>query len=561
MKKNLFIFGLFASLLLSGCSGSGSQPGGASSQTASSVSDSSQGLSTPSESSDPAISSDVSKEDVSSEEASRESGVASSSQETIVPVSSVSLNKSSIEIFDDDFNTYLLPTVLPDNATNKAVTWNSSSTAVATVDNDGKISPRSTGSTTITVKTVDGNKTATCVVTVKKAITIPNYVIHLKRSGTSVWVDEPIQVNDSKTSEYFIQNLSLSSGDEFKIHMYGDTWYGYSALKSSTPRGLVAAASSDDNIKVVQTGIYDIYSDYNVSDGGHIYLDRTDDDPIPSDVPVTDISLNLSAKYLLYRYEVTLVATIYPSHATNKKVYWSSSDTTIATVTSGGRVVAKEKTGSTTITAKTEDGGKVATCLIYCSSSSYADYCLTGFVGGRSRLYESSNPLKAIPMGDGTYIVPEVQLVEGDSITVTDKHGVRLKAGTSVYTYDVRYTETVNVILNVKDAKKEYISLVNKSSREIYVEYPSNTNTTNLCAWLWVSGPDITSKWVKSSDLRIGSTGSRFQIPKKATQFVFLRGSQNAKPTDGDYSSIGTTYRTIGPKTLSDDVYTYDCNV
>jgi len=223
--------------------------------------------------------------------------------------------------------------------------------------------------------------------------------------------------------------------------------------------------------------------------------------------------------------------------------------------------VAKEKTGSTTITAKTDDGGKVATCLIYVSSSNYADYCLTGFVGGRSRLYEASNPLKAVPMENGIYIVPDVQLVAGDAITITDNRGTRLKSGTSIYTYDVKDTETVNVMINTKDSRQQYITLVNKGAREIYVKYPDNTNDSDLCAWLWVSGNDITPVWVKTSDLRTGSTGSRFKIPKKATQFTFFRASQKAKPVDGDYSSLGTSYRTIGPKTLYDDVYTYDCNV
>lgn len=555
MKKKRIIFGLFASTLLAGCSGGESQSSGASSQQASS-SASSQTTSSAASSSHGA----TGVEESSSQETSSQS-VATTSTPVTIPVLSVSLNPSAIEMYDDDFNTTLTAIISPSDATNKAVTWSSSNTAVATIDNDGRIAPVSTGNTTITVTTVDGNKTATCKVTVKEAITIPNYVIHLKRTGTSEWVDEPIQVNSYKTSEYFIQNLALSNGDEFKIHMYGDTWYGYSALKNSTPRGLVSAASSDDNIKVVQTGIYDIYSDYNISDGGHVYLDRTDDDPIPSDVPVTDITLDRSAKYLLYRNEVTLVPTIYPSHATNKTIYWSSSDATIATVTSGGRVVAKEKTGSTTITAKTDDGGKVATCLIYVSSSNYADYCLTGFVGGRSRLYEASNPLKAVPMEKGIYIVPDVQLVAGDSITITDSHGARLKAGTSIYTYDVKDTETVNVMINTKDSRQQYITLVNKGSREIYVKYPDNTNDSDLCAWLWVSGNDITPVWVKTSDLRIGSTGSRFKIPKKASQFTFFRAPQKAKPVDGDYSSLGTSYRTIGPKTLYADVYTYDCNI
>ena len=59
----------------------------------------------------------------------------------------------------------LTATVLPDNATNKAVTWDSSNEAVAKVTN-GVVTGVSTGTATITVTTVDGNFTDTCEVTV-----------------------------------------------------------------------------------------------------------------------------------------------------------------------------------------------------------------------------------------------------------------------------------------------------------------------------------------------------------------------------------------------------------
>lgn len=63
----------------------------------------------------------------------------------------------------------LKATIKPADAKNKAVKWESDKTDVATVDNDGKVKGIAAGEATITVTTVDGNKKATCKVTVTES--------------------------------------------------------------------------------------------------------------------------------------------------------------------------------------------------------------------------------------------------------------------------------------------------------------------------------------------------------------------------------------------------------
>lgn len=80
-------------------------------------------------------------------------------------VTSVSATPATA-IIADGATQQLTATVAPSNATNKAVTWSSSNTAVATVNGSGLVTAVNPGTATITVTTQDGAKTDTSVITV-----------------------------------------------------------------------------------------------------------------------------------------------------------------------------------------------------------------------------------------------------------------------------------------------------------------------------------------------------------------------------------------------------------
>jgi len=82
-----------------------------------------------------------------------------------IAVTGVNLNKSSISLNVGDTET-LNPTITPSGATNQNVTWSSGNTSVATVSTGGLVTAVAAGTATITVSTVDGNRTASCNVTV-----------------------------------------------------------------------------------------------------------------------------------------------------------------------------------------------------------------------------------------------------------------------------------------------------------------------------------------------------------------------------------------------------------
>ena len=119
---------------------------------------------------------------------------------TEVSVTSVSLNKSTLDIKVGETAT-LTATINPTNATNKNVTWESDNTQIATVDTAGKVTAIKEGTAKITVKTKDGNHTATCIVTVSK------------NDGT-VWTD-PSNIKFTVTEDFYLKVTGLKEDGKY----------------------------------------------------------------------------------------------------------------------------------------------------------------------------------------------------------------------------------------------------------------------------------------------------------------------------------------------------------
>jgi spore coat protein CotH len=81
------------------------------------------------------------------------------------------------------------------------------------------------------------------------------------------------------------------------------------------------------------------------------------------DISVTEITLNKTSTTIPTGRTEQLSAVIEPADATNKNVTWSSSDVSIASVSSEGLVTGVSE-GVATITATTEDGNFSAECIV-----------------------------------------------------------------------------------------------------------------------------------------------------------------------------------------------------
>ncbi|MDR3350748.1 MAG: DUF4465 domain-containing protein [Prevotellaceae bacterium] len=94
-------------------------------------------------------------------------------KDSAVAITGISLDIAALELTPGD-TAALAATVSPGDATNKALTWQSSSTAIATVNEKGVVTAVSAGTATVTVTALDGGQTAACAVTVFYLIDFEN---------------------------------------------------------------------------------------------------------------------------------------------------------------------------------------------------------------------------------------------------------------------------------------------------------------------------------------------------------------------------------------------------
>ena len=250
----------------------------------------------------------------------------------VVNVENVSLSKTELTLTEGEIAT-LTAVVSPSNATNKNVSWHSSDESVATVSN-GRVTALKAGSAVITVTAEDGGKTAICQVSVKPKIVIVQSVSLNKSSITLTEGESTTLTAVVSPSNATNKNVRWSSSD---------------ASVASVVNGKVTALKAGSSTIKVTT-----------EDGG---LTASCQVVVKSkEIRVKSVSLNRETLALEPWERATLTATVSPSNATNKNVWWSSSDATIVSV-DNGRLYAR-KLGRTTITVTTEDGRHKASCQV-----------------------------------------------------------------------------------------------------------------------------------------------------------------------------------------------------
>ncbi|MBQ6081282.1 MAG: Ig-like domain-containing protein [Bacteroidales bacterium] len=261
-----------------------------------------------------------------------------------VPVQGISLDREKVTIFEGD-ELFLTATVLPDDASDPSVSWNSSDTDVATVS-EGTVKAAGIGTAVITAKA--GDQAATCVVTVSKK------TVHV----TSIALDKT--------------NLSLTVGDAATLvaTVLPQDAADRSVIWESTNHS-IATVDAEGNVSAISAGAVTITA--TTADGGllagcEVTVTASDvpgppDPPEPQVIHVTSIALDKTSCELEAGSSMILKADVLPEDADDKSCSWSSSNSGIAAVDADGKVTAIAS-GTATITATTTDGQLTASCSV-----------------------------------------------------------------------------------------------------------------------------------------------------------------------------------------------------
>ena len=129
----------------------------------------------------------------------------------VINVSSVALDKTTVNLKKEE-TVKLNATIAPADADNKEVTYTSSNSAVAKVDNTGLVTALSSGEAVITVTTKDGSKTASCKVTVAKETEPLAITVTSKISGNDyTFTANATGGNKDYTYKFIVYNRTTNS--------------------------------------------------------------------------------------------------------------------------------------------------------------------------------------------------------------------------------------------------------------------------------------------------------------------------------------------------------------
>ena len=245
-------------------------------------------------------------------------------------IKSLSLDLSTLSLTVNQTHQFVV-SITPTNLQAPIYTWTTSNNSIVSVDDKGEIKAISIGEATITVFIPDKTLQSSCIVSVQP----------INATGISL---------DVKSLELLI--------DEEKVLTYKIT-------PDNTTNKQITWSSSDINIATV-----DNTGKVKAIGIGETKITAKTNNLIPdvcnikvNPVKATSISLSQNSLSMEMSDKQSVNVSFTPVNTTNKKINWSSSNSTIATVSETGEITGVGE-GTAIITAKSDDGGFTANCNV-----------------------------------------------------------------------------------------------------------------------------------------------------------------------------------------------------
>lgn len=387
-----------------------------------------------------------------------------------VAVTSVTLDKTEAGLQEEDTLT-LSATVLPADATDKSITWVSSDEGVATVSSTGIVTAKAAGTATITV-TTSNDMTATCAVTVTakpEPITIIDATsVSLDQTSATLYVDDTVSLAAIVTPADATDKAVTWSTSDDKVATVNES-------------GIVTAVGAGNATITVTT----------VNGKTATFAVTVNTRP----VEVASVSLDKTALDLYVNDSASLTAIVSPADATEKEVSWTTSNSSVVTVSDSGEVTAK---GIGTATVIAAAGGKTAVCVITVTAKPVAVTSVSLSISSMDMYIDDSLTLTAtvLPI-DATDKSVTWSSDNAAVATVSDTGTVKaVSEGTAVITATTSNGKTASCSVTVKKKIIEVSSIsLNTASADVYVDGTLTLTTAVLPA----DATDKTVTWTSSN--------------------------------------------------------------
>lgn len=274
---------------------------------------------------------------------------------------------------------------------------------------------------------------------------------------------------------FFIAEINGVTGPAMRIKDNTESWY--SGTSHSFSYNLIFPVDPNNNVVSARFRVMDANSNtgdtatFDTGYGNTVILQ-----PVQK---ATDLSLNVSSKTLYTDNTFTIVPMVSPSNTYNKAVNYSTSDASIASVSSGG-IVNAMRAGNAVITVTTADGSNISrtvnvTVLQYVTGITVNDASPTLYTGNIFRLIPQVAPIDAT---DKTVSFAS----DNTAVATVNASGMitAVKAGTARVTVTALDRSTVKCTATVTVLQKAASVVINKSLTTLYTGMPYTLRCTVL---------------------------------------------------------------------------------